>query len=172
MSAGGADEVGESAARSLKFCIIGEPGVGKSSLAQRLLHDRFPAMPSGPGIRVTAHRLRDASGDEIALTVWDVAAASAIDTLGQAFLSGVDVVAGVAVAGDHAGAERAGALIRQVRRLHPRARAALWLNKSDLAPGDDAAPVDGIAATRVSALDRRGLEAALLRLLDRAVPDA
>lgn len=158
-----------SEARPLKLCFVGEPGVGKSSLVQRLLHDRFPAVSTGPGIRVEALQMKLASGAEVALTVWDVAAASAIDTLSQAYLSGIDAVAGVALAGDAGSAERALALIHQVQRLHPQVEVSLLLNKADLDPAQSSrAEIAPIPSAAVSARDGRGVVDAVAMLLQRA----
>jgi GTPase SAR1 family protein len=155
----------DAAPRALKLCFVGDPGVGKSSVVQRLAHDRFPPLPSGPGIVLHRHRMRSPQGSEIALTLWDVAAASAIDTLSQAFLSGVDAAVGVAVAGDPDSIRRAQDLLDQVRRLHPRAATMLLLNKCDLAAG--AALPEGIAAATVSARAGQGLNDAIGALLER-----
>lgn len=154
-------------ARPLKLCFVGEPGVGKSSLAQRLVHARFPAAPTGPGIRVEAHRLALADGDDVALTVWDLAAASAVDTLNQAYLSGIDAVVGVALAGDPASAERTLGLLAQVRRLHPRVEAALFCNKADLVDGTAALPALPVPASAVSARDGSGVVDAVADLVRR-----
>jgi GTPase SAR1 family protein len=154
--------------RACKLCFIGEPGVGKTSLAQRLLHDRFPAQPTGPGIHVAAHRFRLASGAELPATVWDVAAASAIDTLSQAYLTGVDAVVAVAAAGDDSAARRALALVAQVRQLHPQVTSALWLSKSDLdAGGGESVGRPDVPSHRVSARDGDGVAQAIGALLAR-----
>ena len=173
MSASGAgdrhDAGARAPARPLKLCFVGDPGVGKSSLVERLLRDRFPASASGPGIRVEPHRIRLDGGAELALTVWDVAAASAIDTLSQAYLSGIDAVAGVALEGDPTSRARALALIQQVQRLHPQVEVSLLLNKSDLAATTSVAATDEtIPTTLVSARDGRGVVDAVVTLVQRA----
>jgi small GTP-binding protein len=151
------------AARACKLCLLGDPGVGKTSLVQRVLHAQFPAVAPGPGITVSPHRF--GGGEQVVF--WDVAGSSAIDTLSQAFLSRVDAVAAVvdaAAAGSDA-VERALALIAQARRLYPRTPAALLLNKRDLAVATPlpAVPED-VQAFEVSARDGRGVDAAFLAL--------
>lgn len=158
---------GEPAA-SCKLCLVGMPGVGRTSLFQRLLHDRFPAPPDSPGITVARHRWPH-ERDAPAVTLWDVAGSSAIDSLNQAFLSRVDGVAAVAACDDAISVERALQLVLQIRRLYPATPATLLLNKSDLAAPP---PLPALAADvvrhDVSARDGRGVQAAFLDLARRA----
>lgn len=159
------------AARAFKLCLLGAPGVGKSSLAQRLLHDRFPPESTGPGIHVGAGDLLLASGVRQPFTLWDVAAASAVDTLSQAYLSRADAVIAVAPgdAGDEL--ERALQLIAQARRLHPRLVAALMINCAERDPGKGVPrglPPDLVVAP-VSARTGDGVRDAFAALLQRLV---
>lgn len=151
-----------------KLCLLGDPGVGKSSLAQRLLHDRFPPVASGAGIRVETGSLRGPSG-ALDFTLWDVAAASAIDTLSQAYLSRVDGVATVALDGDEIGARRALDLLERARRLHPALQATLLLNRAEGAIASTypvIAPPD-VPVRRVSARTGEGVREAFEDLLQR-----
>jgi small GTP-binding protein len=148
----------------LKICLVGAPGVGKTSLVQRLLHDRFPAVPASPGISVALHAVAAADGRPLPISLWDVAGSSLIDTLNQAFLSRVDALA--AVIDDVRDAAGAVAAIAQVRRLYPRCAAAVLLNKCDRAeasPARPALPAD-IGWHEVSARDGRGLQLAIAAL--------
>ena len=77
-----------------KLCLLGAPGVGKTTLAQRLTRDGFVPADTPRGIVVTI--TPDAGGR--ALAVWDVATSCALDSLNQAFLSRVDILLGVAAA--------------------------------------------------------------------------
>jgi hypothetical protein len=156
-------------ARAFKLCLLGAPGVGKSSLAQRLLHDRFPPEPTGPGIHVGAGELRLASGIRQPYTLWDVAAASAVDTLSQAYLSRADAVIAVAPGDEGDELQRALLLIAQARRLHPRLVAALMINRAERDPGlglPAGLPPDLVVA-RVSARDGDGVSDAFAAVLQR-----
>ena len=152
-----------------KLCLVGMPGVGRTSLLQRLLHDRFPAPPASPGITVATHRWPH-ERDAPTLMLWDVAGSSAIDSLNQAFLSRIDGIAAVAALDQALSVERALQLVLQIRRLYPGTPATLLLNKSDLAARAATVPVGAadITSHEVSARDGRGVQAAFLELARRA----
>ena len=167
--AAAADARGAGAA-ACKICLVGDPGVGKTALAQRLLHDRFPPAPSAPGITVELLRLEPAPGESLALAVWDVAARAAIDSLNQAFLSRVEAVAAIADPARPATVERAAALVAQIRRLYPGTPALLLLNcraAAAAAPAGDAARE--LPRREVDARDGRGLQAAFVELARAAL---
>ena len=149
---------------SCKLCLVGEPGVGKTSLVQRLLHDRFPAQDPGPGIRVLSHRLTLASRETREVTLWDVAGYSALDCLNQAFLTRVNAIAAVADAQTPSSVRRALALLASIRSLYPAAAAALWLNKRDLAA--PAAVSCDVPVFEVCARDGNGVLAAFTALVE------
>jgi small GTP-binding protein len=153
-----------------KLCLVGMPGVGKTSLAQRLLHGRFPAAPASPGITVATHRWSGQGGATLAATLWDVAGNSAIDTLNQAFLSRVDGIAAVAAPDQPQSVARALQLVEQIRLLYPGTPAALLFNKTDLAAPPAARPAlpADVAWHDVSARDDRGVAAAFAELAARA----
>lgn len=151
-----------------KICLVGEPGVGKSTLVRSLavsIHaDGELALPGGHGISAAQF---DLAGDRI--SVWDIAGHSALDTLNQAFLSGIDGIAAVADAAHPGSAANALRLVAQIRRLYPGTPAVLLLNKRDMAvpapvPVDPAAD---IAVFEVSAQNGDNVREAFAALARR-----
>ena len=134
-----------------KLCLVGEPGVGKTALVRHLLAsaggEDFDASNAGRGIRLAACDLGDAA-EARPVMLWDVGGYSALDSLNQAFLSGIDGIAAVADASRPSSAASALRLIAQIRRLYPGTPAVLMLNKRDLAT-PFAVPVDPAADVEV-----------------------
>jgi small GTP-binding protein len=155
-----------SAPPACKLCVVGVPGVGKTSLVQRLLHGRYPPVPTAPGITVESHRFGESAA--LAATLWDVAGNSAIDSLNQAFLSRIDGIAAVAAPDQPESVDRALQLVAQIRALYPGTPAALLLNKADLGSAAPPALPADVAWHEVSARDDRGVAAAFAELAVRA----
>jgi small GTP-binding protein len=155
----------EPAAALRKVCLLGAPGVGKTSLAQRLSDDRFPPLATGAGIAVSlvGAAPRDAAG----FAIWDVAGSCAIDSLNQAFLSRVDVLLAVASPDIEGSVETARALVQQAQRLHPRSRAMLLVNKCDLGATTLPPSTSDLPVFAVSARNGHGLSDALVAALGR-----
>lgn len=150
-----------------KVCLLGDPGVGKTSLAMRLCSNRFDATPAVThGISVC--RYTPADRGAAAFDCWDFAGTTALDTLNQAFLSAADIVLGVADASRETTLASACRLLTLARTLQPGVRAVLVLNKIDLM--HDAAPVpasrSGFGLHAVSARSGNGVSELLLRLDD------
>jgi small GTP-binding protein len=158
-----------------KICLVGEPGVGKSTLVRRLAGeagaDGEPAA-ARPANGISATSLDfSADGDGTCLaTLWDIAGRSALDTLNQAFLSGIDGIAAVADATRPASAAVALRLVAQIRRLYPGTPAILLLNKRDVAAPFAVAvePAAGVEVFEVSARDGDNVRAAFAALARRA----
>ena len=149
-----------------KICLIGAPAVGKTSLVQRVARGVFPPEPATQGIAVTEIAL-PVSGAKISL--WDIAGRCALDSLNQAFLSRVDVLLAVA-SPDVPESERiAHDLLAQAQSLHPRARAALLVNKIDLGQGALPEARPGLPVFAVSARDGCGIEQVLTAALEAGI---
>lgn len=150
-----------------KVCLLGAPGVGKTSLALRLCAGRFDATPPDErGISVC--RSLSAGNDMAAFDCWDFAGTTALDTLNQAFLSGADIVLGVADANRAETLDSACRLLALAQALQPGVSAVLLLNKIDLVSGAAPAPTShrGFSVHAVSARTGHGVPGLLARFND------
>lgn len=135
--------------------------MGKSSLVRSLavaihVDDALAPARQQYGISSTAFDLSPREDESCLVALWDIAGHSALDTLNQAFLSGIDGIAAVADAARPASAAVALRLVAQIRRLYPGTPAVLLLNKRDTAVPAAVAvePAADVAVFEVSA--RRG----------------
>lgn len=149
-----------------KLCLVGEPGVGKSTLLHRLAAQA----PDAPrGITQAACDV-GSEGEALPVALWDIAGASALDSLNQAFLSGIEGIAAVADAARPATAATALRLVAQIRRLYPGTPAVLLLNKRDLAAPAPVPPIPAadVDVFEVSALRGENVRDAFAALARRA----
>jgi GTPase SAR1 family protein len=143
-----------------KLCLLGDFRVGKTRLVCRLTGCDVP--PPAFGVRLHEWQWEGAPG--VRFTLFDAAGRSALDSLGQSFLSGAEGFALVADAGDADSIAVALQLCRKARELVGPRPAVLMLNKSDrveVAAGD---VPDDVEVHMVSARSGEGVEAAFAAL--------
>jgi hypothetical protein len=71
-----------------KICMLGDFGVGKTSLVARFVRNTFSdRYLTTVGVKVDS-KLVEAGGSSVKLVIWDIAGKSALDTLNQSYLRG------------------------------------------------------------------------------------
>jgi small GTP-binding protein len=71
-----------------KICMLGDFGVGKTSLVARFVRNTFSdKYLTTVGVKVDS-KLVEAGGSSVKLVIWDIAGKSALDTLNQSYLRG------------------------------------------------------------------------------------
>lgn len=157
-------------AQAYKVMLLGEIGVGKSSLAQRLVFDRF-SREYKPTIGVEVYRYAvaaaDASGEPLSLIIWDTDG-----NFGDAIFRHVYMkqASAAVIVGDQSRPDTVDAMARIARGFAealPGRVVHFILNKSDLGPIDDTllkGLPSGLELTRTSALQGAEVEAAFRKL--------
>jgi hypothetical protein len=151
-----------------KLCLLGDYRVGKTRLACRLTGCDAP--PPAFGVHLHYWRWPGSPGSEFAL--FDAAGRSALDSIGQSFLSGAEGFALVADAGDADSIAIALELHRTALQLLGPRPAVLILNKTDRAPVAAATGVpEGMPVFPVSAHSGEGVAAAFGALAERVLAE-
>jgi small GTP-binding protein len=116
-----------------KICMLGDFGVGKTSLVARFVRSTFAEKYlTTVGVKVDSKDVRLPSGDTVKLVIWDIAGRSSLDAPGAQYLRGA---AGLLLVADGTREQSLGAalnLLMQSRAVLPDAVVALALNKFDL----------------------------------------
>jgi hypothetical protein len=113
-----------------KLCLLGDFRVGKTRLVCRLTGCDVRPPPFG----VRLHYWQWPAAPEVRFALFDAAGRSALDSLGQSFLSGAEGFALVADAGDPDSIAIAVQLCRKARELIGHRPAVLMLNKGEREP--------------------------------------
>ncbi len=137
--------------------LLGEIGVGKSSLARRFVFDRFEAeYKSTIGVDILTHDTTTADGEAMRLVLWDTDGefgARIFDTVYVKGASGALIVSDVT---RPATLHKASRLAMHFADHFPGRPVRVILNKTDLAPVDAQAFVDsGLAPEAVAAVSAR-----------------
>jgi small GTP-binding protein len=125
-----------------KICLLGDFGVGKTSLVQRFVEGRFDdKYLSTVGVKISRKTLTRPYGD-MNMLVWDLAGSNGFESSGASYMQGA---AGALIVCD---LTRRDTLIafenyaRQVRTINPDIQLAFVCNKADLTHTRDISDID------------------------------
>jgi small GTP-binding protein len=128
-------------AQAHKVCMLGDFGVGKTSLVARFVRSTFSDnYLTTVGVKVDSKEIVLPGRDPQKLVVWDIAGRSALDALGAHYLRGASALMLVADGTREASLSSALNLLMQSRSLLPDAHAVLLVNKLDLVERWEVAP--------------------------------
>ena len=125
-----------------KICLLGDFGVGKTSLVQRFVEGRFDdKYLSTVGVKISRKTLKRSYG-ELNLLIWDVAGSNGFESSGTSYMQGA---AGALIVCD---LTRRDTLIafenyaRQIRKINPGVQLVFVCNKADLIHTRDISDID------------------------------
>lgn len=125
-----------------KICLLGDFGVGKTSLVQRFVEGRFDdKYLSSVGVKISRKTLRRSYG-EMNMLVWDLAGSNGFESSGASYMQGA---AGALIVCDLTRRETLIAFenyARQVRTINPGIQLAFVCNKADLTLTRDISDID------------------------------
>lgn len=126
---------------TFKICLLGEFGVGKTSLVARFVRSTFSAKYlTTVGVKVDSREVALPDGRGVKLVIWDMAGRSALDALGAQYLRGASAILLVADGTRERSLGVALDLLMQSRASVPDAIVALAVNKLDLVERWEVAP--------------------------------
>lgn len=116
-----------------KVCMLGDFGVGKTSLVARFVRSTFSdKYLTTVGVKVDSKEVARAEREPVKLVLWDIAGRNALDTVSANYLRGAAALLLVADGTREASLAAALDLLMQSRALLPDALAVLAVNKFDL----------------------------------------
>ena len=161
-------------AQARKICLLGDFGVGKTSLVARFMRNTFSdKYLTTVGVKVDSKEVDRGERGLVKLVVWDIAGRSVLDALNMSYLSGASGLLLVADGTREASLRTAIDLLLQSRSLLPNAQAVLLVNKLDLIERWEVAPTtlielrQTLPVVETSALSGDGVEQAFLELANR-----
>ncbi len=157
-----------------KICMLGDFGVGKTSLVARFMRNTFSdKYLTTVGVKVDSKQVDCGELGMVKLVVWDIAGRSVLDALNMSYLRGASGLLLVADGTREASLRTAIDLLLQSRSLLPEAQAVLLVNKLDLIERWEVAPAtlvelrQTLPVIETSALSGDGVEQAFLELAKR-----
>jgi len=150
--------------RSAKIMLLGDIGVGKTSLAKRLVFDRFDTdYKTTIGVNVMTHDVvlpADCGGGTMRLVLWDTDGDFSQTLFSTSYILGAAGAVVVADAARPASVEHMARLAEAFEDRLPGRPVSCVLNKVDLLTGDEAVrPPPGRPVHRASALTSEGVPA-------------
>ena len=128
-------------AQARKVCMLGDFGVGKTSLVARFVRNTFSDQYlTTVGVKVDSKEMRLADGGALKLVLWDIAGKSALDALNMSYLRGASGLMLIADGTREATLRAALDLLMQSRSMLPDAKAVLLINKLDVIERWEVAP--------------------------------
>ena len=160
-----------------KVCMLGDFGVGKTSLVARYVRNTFSdKYLTTVGVKVDSRIVSPASGTDIKLVIWDIAGKAVLDTLNQNYLRGASGLILVADGTREASLRAALNLAMQARDVIADPACVLFVNKLDLVDRWEVAPAvlaeirRSLAVFETSALSGDGVEAGFAELARKLAP--
>jgi len=154
-----------------KVCLLGDFGVGKTSLVSRFVRNTFSdKYLTTVGVKVDSKEVALDERGPVRLVVWDIAGKSALDALNMSYLRGASGLLLVADGTREPTMRTAIDLLLQSRSQLPDAHAVLLVNKLDLVERWEVAPSTlaelrkTLAVIETSALSGDGVEQAFAEL--------
>jgi len=128
-------------AQAFKVCMLGDFGVGKTSLVARFVHSTFSdKYLTTVGVKVDSKEVDLAGRAPCKLVIWDIAGRSHLDALNMTYLRGASALLLVADGTREKSLHTALDLLMQSRTLLPDAQVVLAVSKLDLVEQWEIAP--------------------------------
>jgi len=163
-------------AQAHKLCMLGDFGVGKTSLVARFVHSTFSdKYLTTIGVKVDTKEVALDGRGVCKLVIWDIAGRSHLDALNMTYLRGASALLLVADGTRERSLNTALDLLMQSRTLLPEASVVLAVNKLDLAERWEVAPAAlaelrrSLPVHETSARSGEGVEAAFADIATRLV---
>lgn len=149
-----------------KICMLGDFGVGKTSLVARYVRNTFSEKYlTTVGVKVDSRVVVLANGVDLKLVIWDIAGKAALDSVNRNYLRGASGLILVADGTREASLRAALNLAMQARDVVADPACVLFVNKLDLVDRWEVAPAvlaeirRSVAVFETSALSGDGVQA-------------
>lgn len=159
-----------------KICMLGDFGVGKTSLVARFVRNTFSDQYlTTIGAKVDSKIVQRPGAAAVKLVLWDIAGRASLDALNRSYLRGASGLLLVADGTREASLRTVLDLLMQSREILPDAQVVLLVNKLDIVEHWEVDPEmlaqlrQSIPVHETSALSGAGVEDAFLDMAGRVV---